>query len=281
MFKRITMLWALSLLWCLSAMAQQQAPQPQPLTLWYDYTVRPGKEDDFMTLVKTVGEPVRNKLMAEGVIHAWGIDVPILRSPGGSTHTIWVSVNDWDAVGKVQKAMADRLAALAAEEAKAARKPAMTTAQRAQETFDQAKTRDWLTRDLVFSVNEKPPKDLLPFTRFNLIKVKPGKGEEYRKLWEKYNKPVFDKALADGVIVGFGLGVEEMRTEGTFTHFVWVAFANMGDWDKVRAAFMADRAGRSEEQRAAINAAFGDLVEGDASRQYATRALMFKLPAPK
>src|SRR5437867_7297430 len=82
------------LLSCISSSAQQSQPQMQPLTFWYDYTINPGKEDEFMDLVKTVGQPVRDKLMADGVILAWGLQTPLLRVPGTSTHTIWYVVNE-------------------------------------------------------------------------------------------------------------------------------------------------------------------------------------------
>ena len=277
MLKRLSMAWALSLVFCLS-LAAQQAPAPQPLTLWYDYTVQPGQDDGFMALVKTVGAPVRDKLMAEGVVQAWGIEVPMLRMPGSPTHTVWVSVNDWAGVGKVQSAMADQLAKLAAEEAKTRQK---TTAQRARETFDTTKTRDWLTRDLVSGYASNMPQGVLPHTRYFFTKVKPGKGAEYRKTWEKYIKPVLDKLTADGVILAWGLGVEEVRTEGSFTHFTWVATGNMSDWDKIRAAFAADREHRSEKEREAISDAFNDLTDADAARQLVTRSIMFHVPAPK
>ena len=55
---------------CISSAAQQAQPQMQPLTFWYEYTVNPGKEDEFMELVKTVGQPVRDKLMADGIVMA-------------------------------------------------------------------------------------------------------------------------------------------------------------------------------------------------------------------
>jgi len=55
------------LLSCISCVAQQARPQVQPLTFWYDYTINPGKEDEFMDLVKTVGQLVRDKLMADGL----------------------------------------------------------------------------------------------------------------------------------------------------------------------------------------------------------------------
>ncbi|MGH9955928.1 MAG: hypothetical protein ACREBC_02215, partial [Pyrinomonadaceae bacterium] len=60
------------LLLSFAAKGQQPTATPGPLTFYYDYTVVPGKEEDLMTLIKTVGAPVRDKLMADGVIMAWG-----------------------------------------------------------------------------------------------------------------------------------------------------------------------------------------------------------------
>src|SRR5579862_3741797 len=56
------------LLLCLAVMAMMgistvaQEAKMQPLTFWYEYTVNPGKEAQFVELVKTVGAPVRDKL---------------------------------------------------------------------------------------------------------------------------------------------------------------------------------------------------------------------------
>lgn len=283
MFKRAVPLFCAVLLLATSAWAQQ----PQPLTFFYDYTVRPGKDADFMTLVETVGAPVRDKLLAEGVILAWGIDVPLLRSPqfGGSNYTIWYAVADWSGVGKVQSAMDARLAELAAQEAAAndaarrrGQRPTMTTAERAIEVFDTAKTRDWLTRDLVFVGSQTmPPAGTLPWTRYNFVKVRPGKSGDYRAAWEKYNKPVFDRLVADGTVLAFGLSVEEVRTEGDFTHFVWIAVKDASGFDAIRNAFAADRARRSQEERDSIGRAFSEAVDGEASRSYVARSIIFKV----
>jgi len=92
------------------------------------------------------------------------------------------------------------------------------------EAADVSKTRDYITRDLVFVTGTgAPPAGVLPWTRYNYVKVKPGKGGDYRKVWEKYNKPVLDKLVADGTVLAYGLAVEEVRTDGDFTHFVWYA----------------------------------------------------------
>lgn len=276
MLKRMSMLFAVSLVLCLS-LAAQQAPPPQPLTMWADYTVNPGKEEEFLNLVKTVGAPVRDKLMAEGVIGAWGVEVPVLREPGQPTHAIWISVNDWAAMEKVRGAMDAQFSKLAAEEAKAGKK---TTMQRAREILDVSKTRDWLTRDLVSGYGNTMPKDVQPYARYFFTKVKPGKTAEYRMAWEKYIKPVLDKLTADGVVMAWGLGVEEVKTEGSFTHFTWVATNGLGDWDKVRAAFIADREHRSQEERDAISHTFQHLTDSDASRQLLTRSVIFHVPPP-
>ena len=274
---------ALALALCAPIFAQQAPAQPpQPLTIWYQYTVNPGQEEAFMDLVNKVGAPVRDKLMAEGVVEAWGLDVPMLRGPNGFTHEIWVAVRDYAGAQKVWDGMRAQLARIADEEAKMAKKPAKTTAERTREILDMSKTRDWLTRDLVSGfAPSMPPAGTLPFNRYNFIKVKPGKSGDYRRTWEKYNKPVFDKLTADGTILAYGLSVEEWRTEGDWTHYIWFVTKDMAALDKIRDTFSADRAARSQEEREAITAAFAETIDAEASRQSATRSLIFKLAPPK
>jgi hypothetical protein len=274
------------LLVCSAAMAQQTPPQPQLLTFYYDYTVNPGKEEEFMNLIKTVGAPVRDKLMADGVVLGWGMETPILRYPGGTTHLIWFSVANWEGVDKVLSSMEAQQSKLAVEEAKvssarARQHPTMTTAQRIRETFDMSKTRDWLTRDIVANYGNPPGAGVLPITRYNFVKVKPGKGGEYRATWEKYNKPVFDKLVSDGVLLAYGMAAEEVKTDGEFTHFIWMATANMGGMDKVGAAFAVDRARRTEDERKAISQLFNDATEPDKARSIVTRARIIKISPAK
>lgn len=285
--RRLLLVPILLLLVC-SAVIGQQTPQPQPLTFFYDYKVMPGKEEEFMNLIKTVGAPVRDKLLADGVVLAWGMETPILRYPGGTTNLIWFTVANWEGVEKVLNGMEAQLSKLAAEEAKAAetgraaKQPsAKTTAERTREVFDMDKTRDWLARDIVANFGPPPAAGILPVTRYNFVKVKPGKGAEYRRLWEKYNKPVYDKLIADGTVLAYGLAAEELKTDGTFTNFIWVATANMAAADKIGPAFTADRARRSEEERNAIADLFNSVLEPDMSRQIMTRSRIFKLAPMK
>lgn len=288
MKKRLFLCLFAVLLSCISVVAQQSQPQMQPLTFWYGYAVNPGKEDEFLDIVKTVGQPVRDKLMAEGVVLAWGVQASLLRVPGDRTHYIWYAVADYAALEKVDTAMRAQIAKLTEEAAKSGgaaakkgQKPVAAPMARLAEIADLSKTHDFLTRDLVIGLSSSAPANVLPFTRFNFIKVKPGKAADYRKAWEKYNKPIFDKLLADGVLLAYGLAVEDVRTEGDFTHFVWYDVKDLASFDKVRTAFLADRDHRSQEEQDAITHLFVSLTDVDASRSEVGRSLIFHVPTPK
>lgn len=284
MHKRKTMALAVVFLMGMAAWAQQPA---QPLTFWYGYTVKAGQEAAFMELVNLIGAPVRDKLMAEGVVLGWGVEVPVLRSPDGHTHLIWYAVADWSGIEKVQRALAAQMASVASEQAKAGearrgQRPGPTLSERIEAAVDSSKTRDYLTRDLVFGeASAAPPAGTLPMLRYNFYKAHPGRFSDWRRAWEKYNKPVFDKLVADGVVLAYGLAVEELKSDSNFTHFVWYAVKSADDFSKIGPAFAADRARRSEEERSAITAAFAGLLDPDATRNHVTMSTVFKLAAQK
>ncbi|HUI51445.1 MAG TPA: hypothetical protein VLX60_06660 [Terriglobales bacterium] len=285
MKKKIFLCLAVVLISCLTAAAQDA--KMQPLTFWYEYTVNPGKDAQFMDLVKTVGAPVRDKLMAEGVVLAWGVQTPVLRIPGAATHQIWYMVADWSGVEKVDAAMRAQIMRLDEEgmKAGAAKKgaaPGGGVTSRMMEIADVSKTHDYVTRDLIFVTGKGDlAASTLPWVRYSFVKAKPGKGSELRKTWEKYNKPVLDKLVADGVVLAYGFAIEDVRTDGDFTHFVWYAVKDAGSMDKVRNAYTADREKRSQEEQDAISAAFADLLDLDASRSEVDHAVIFKVPGMK
>jgi len=278
MMKRVSLCFLLLLMSCISAGAQQA--QMQPLVFYYDYAVNPGKEEQFLDLVKTVGAPVRDKLMADGVVLAWGVESPLLRVPGDTTHSIWYAVADWAGVEKVDTALRTQISKLNDEAAKSGvgkkgTAPASSVAARLLDSVDISKTHDYLCRNLVFNASSNAPAGVLPYTRYFFFKVKPGKGGEFRKAWEKYNKPIIDKLLADGVILAYGLAIEEVRTDGDFTHFSWFSMKDLSSMDKFRSAFLADREHRSQEEQQSITDLFTSLTDPDASRSEVVRALIF------
>jgi hypothetical protein len=92
---------------------------------------------------------------------------------------------------------------------------------------------------------------------------------------------VFDKLVSDGVVLAYGMSVEEVKTDGDFTHFIWMATTNMAGLEKIAAAFAADRARRTEDERKTINNLFTDVTEPDKARSIVTRSRIFRLPSSK
>ena len=161
------------------------APSPSQLTFYYDYTVKPGKEQEFLDLVKTLGGPVRDRLMAEGVISEWGVEQPLLRGPEVPTYSVWYVTSSLAGVGKVQAAMAEMLGQSSAGAAAARGSRVSTNADRARELLETTRTRDWLIRDLENGYGTKmPAAGAQPYIRYNAIKVRPGKGREFRLAWD-------------------------------------------------------------------------------------------------
>jgi hypothetical protein len=285
MKKKMVLCLLVVLISCLTAAAQDA--KMQPLTFWYEYVVNPGKESQFLDLVKTVGAPVRDKLMADGVVLAWGVQTPLLRMPGSATHQIWYMVADWSGVEKVDAAMRAQIMKMDEEGMKSGvtkkgAAPAGGPTAKMMEIADVSKTHDYVTRDLIFVTGKGDlPANTLPWARYSFVKAKPGKGAELRKTWEKYNKPVLDKLVADGTVLAYGFAVEDVRTTGDFTHYVWYAVKDAGAMDKVRNAYTADREKRSQEEQDAISAAFADLLDLDASRSEVDHAVIFKVAGMK
>jgi hypothetical protein len=81
--------------------------------------------------------------------------------------------------------------------------------------------------------------------------------------------------VADGVVLAYGLAVEDVRTDGDFTHFVWYATKDLASIEKVRAAYTADREKRSQEEQDVISAEFLKVTDPEASRSEVTRSIMF------
>ncbi len=285
---RVILALAMALGWTASA-AAQSAMGGQPVTVVGDYYVRPGKEEEFLNLVKAVAEPAYGKLMADGVVLAWGVGVPLLHAPGAATHNVWFSVADMGGVEKALAALQEQIGKLEAEEKKAAEeaakkkgRPAVKSlAERFQDAADSTKHKDWLFRSVVMGGSgAPPPAGTMPYSWISITRVLPGQATEYRQLWEKYVRPVYDKLVADGAILGYELGTEETRTTDDFSHFTLVSLPNLAAREKVRAAFNAANEARSEETRKQITQSFLGVIDPAASRAFILRTVVFHAGAP-
>lgn len=276
------------LAWVLLGVSLAAAQQVQPVIHVGDFHVKPGMEGQFMSLIKEYDQPVFRQLMAEGAVLGWGIDVPVLHRAGGATHTIWWDSPDLAAFDKVftaLEAMEKRIAeadAKAAEDARQRSRPApKSVQQRFLETVDISKHQDYLLRDLLFGGGAPPAEGARPYRWVSLVKVQPGRSEEFRRLWEEYNKPVYDKLVAEGAIYLYAVGVEEARSTDAFTHYVEVSLPNLAAREKIREAFRADRQARSASERSIITGSFLSVIDPSASRDELLRMVIYEFARPK
>jgi hypothetical protein len=119
------------------------------------------------------------------------------------------------------------------------------------------KHRDILGRSLVFRSRSTETDEGFFFT--SSVQVKPGRGREYRESWEKRNKATYDRLLAEGTILAYGMDVEFIHTEAPGGFSVWRAVPSLEADAKVRAAIRANDTRTPEERQAMRQALF---VEG-------------------
>ncbi len=264
---RLVLALAMSLLFVASAAAQQI----EPIIYVADFTVKPGKDADFMDLVKKYDAPVFDQLLKDGVIMAWGVDVPVLHTAGGATHSFWWAMPNVGALDKVFAALEEMEKKMAGEGIE----------EKFLAAVDVSKHSDVLLREIITgSGSAQPANDSGGYLWLSFTKVNPGKGDEYRKLWNEYNKPVYDKLVAEGAIYGYAVGVQEAKTTNDFTHYTAVPMPNLAARDKVVAAFKADRDARTAADRSIMLNSFLGVLDATASRAFILRSVIFR-SAPK
>lgn len=277
---------AVALLWCGAAAAQQM----QSVTYYAEFHVRPGKEEDFMKLVRKFDEPMFEQLMKDGAVLAWGVDIPFLHEPGAPSHAIWWSVPDMGALDKVFAAFEENEKKTKAEEDKAAeeaRKQRRAVPKSSEEMFleavDLSKHKDWLLRSLFSNfTTAAPPADLKPFGWITVLHIKPGRVAEFRRLWDQYLKPTYDRMVTDGSIIGYEFGQEEAKSTDDFTHYVWVVLPNLAAREKARNAFNAIFEARPPEARSQIEQSFLGTLDPGKTRVYTVRTILLRVaPPPK
>lgn len=235
------------------------AQDTSPFGYLAEFQVKPGKGSEFVALVKKYNKPLFERLAAEGTVLAWGLDARVVHEEGATTHMLWWVTADLSGMDKVFAGFEAREVPEEDEE-------------KFRQTVDLAKHHDHITRSILENVSESEPSAPL-YTRWSFVKVKRGKGSEWRELVEKYSKPVLDKLVEDGTIYGYGIDVEWIHTDDPGWRAIWVLTTSLGAHDKVRAAFRAAAQERSQEEREAIGEMFRKITEGGVHRDSLWRAI--------
>ena len=113
-----------------------------------------------------------------------------------------------------------------------------------------------------------------PLTWLLSVTVKPGKLGDLEKAAQKYDKPVFDKLVADGSITSYGLACQ-MVGPPTESCLYWATAADWTGLGKVEKAFEDNRKGMKEAEAKEMMDAFLGVTVPEKETSFVVRHVVF------
>jgi hypothetical protein len=232
------------------------AQEMRPVSYVAEFKINRSEAAEWINLVRKYDKPMLDKLMADGTVLTWGLDAVVVRREESVTHRIWVVSADYAGMDKVIAGF------------NAMRTPPKDVARYLQ-IANLSALQEHYVRSILFKMTDVPP-TVRPYRSYSGTKLKPGKVSDWQKLFDQYNRPVLDKLMADGIIYGYGVDVEDFHTDDPGWRWVWVVTPNMAAFDKIAAA----NEKRSEATRAAVAQEFENVIEPGAHRNQLYRTVV-------
>ncbi|MGC4055862.1 MAG: hypothetical protein QM757_44185 [Paludibaculum sp.] len=228
------------------------------------FKVKPEATGAFVDNMKKFIAPVGAKLLKEGTILGYGLDIDVFHQPGSTNADIWMEVPSFAAFGKAEEAIHAAMKA----------SPQLTASVWA--ATDTNAHQDLMVRH-VFSNMKKAPAGVLPYTNFYSLRLKPGKTQEFSEVFEKYMKPGYDKLVADGTIFGYSVDTEIIHTD--MSAFVWIlaVMPDLATKDKMLAATRETNRARSAEERKAMSEALDAITVPGSHRDSISQAVLSEM----
>jgi hypothetical protein len=216
---------------------------------------------EYVELVEKYEKPVMEKLLADGLIVEFGFESSGLHNPDGYSHASWMSS---ESLSGLEKAL-DAFYAELGDGADAFEAAVGGLVSRHMDIVAESEHYGFRTSKFEngYSVG-------------SFVQLKPGKGGEYRRAFEAWVQPLYEKLLADGTINSYSLGGEYYHTSPAGGAWTWYIVDSAEDLDKAEAALEAEwgKLGRSEleariDQRR-------DLVKQGSHRDDFTRLIYYQ-----
>jgi hypothetical protein len=229
-----------------SAAAAQMAPSSEPPVFTYvaEWNIPRAQWAEYKTFAQSA-QPILDRLVASGTITGYGTYEAFVHEIDGPTHGTWWTASS---ISNLDKARVELL------------KLTPTQGQL------QAKHRDYLLRSLIHKGSSVKPGSGFLVVSYNL--VLPGKANDWRQLWEKYQKPIFDELVANGTITQYGLDVEQVHTSDPNGRYVWYTTSGPDGVDKVGAALNAANEKRTEQERQTLALQVAAVSDGKMHRDF-------------
>ncbi len=218
-----------------SALAQQQSPTQQPagLTWIRYYEALPGKEAELGQLLISSTRSAMDKLIADKIVAAYGIVVPLSYNTETWTHAVYITVADWTSYEAFRNGVMAAHMALPPADIK-----------KVEEGF-RAALRPHSNRDVMLRHVSQAPLPAAPpsarpkYIGIDYYTIKPGRFEDATGLFNEWAKPLFTGVASTGKFGPWGLSTQEMVTMPGWTHMVWYFMSDLGVLDQLNAATMA------------------------------------------
>ncbi len=172
---------------------------------------------EFEEFVETNVRPVLEGMLADGTIVHWGNGAAAIHGPGGVTHGVWWAATSIAGIERVHEELKKRLP------------PSPATAE--------AKHHDHLLQSLIHQGGSTDRTS--GYLYVSIVKVQPGRGRQWRAVWEKYFKPTYDELLANGTILAYEVSTQYVHTEDPRYRYVWSIAPSADAVDKVNEAYDA------------------------------------------
>jgi hypothetical protein len=251
--KTLIGLVALASLAAPSAVAAQTAAPPTVYTFVAEWQLPRSQWANFAADFDKTIRPVLEKLSSDGTLVGWGVYEYIVHSGDGYSHGTWWQATSYAAI---ERARAQLLPAGAASQALMAA----------------TGHRDYYLRTIAGNARSGSGSGYLTVSRYV---VKPGQGQAWKQLWEKYNKALSDELVAKGTALGWSIDVEDTHTDNPGLRFVVGLSPSAEADDQAVAAFEAADAKLSPDEQKTRQLMMDNVLEPGMHRDLYARVIRF------
>jgi hypothetical protein len=229
----------------------QTAPASEPYTYVGEWNIPRAQWGTFATDFDKNTKPVLEKLAAAGTLISWGVFENIVHVPDGFTHGVWWTATSYAGIEKARMELV---------------KSAATSTSLTGATGH----RDYYLRSIAGGGKSASGEGYLAVASYLL---KPGKGQEWKQLWEKNTKPLYDDLIAKGTLLGYSIDVEDVHTDSPMWRHVATLSPSAEADDQFVAAFDAASEKLTPEERKTRGLMMEGVLEPGAHRDMYARVL--------
>ena len=242
---------ALAVLSAAAPAAAQTAPAVEPYTFVAQWNIPRAQWGAYLEDFDKNTKPVLEKHATAGTLISWGAFESVVHEPDGYTHGVWWTATSYAGIEKARLELV---------------KTAAGSASMAAATGH----RDYYLRSIAGGGKSASGEGYLNVSSY-LIKA--GKAQEWKQLWDKNTKPLYDELVAKGALVGYSIDVEDVHTDSPMRrHVVTVSPSAEAD-DQFVAAMDAASAKLTPEERKTRGLMMEALLEPGAHRDMYARIL--------